>query len=218
MNSGFAATKVNKQLYKLCLDDYSAASFTSFSKDYYGTLDEIAAFINSIRDDGELADKYTELIACFDRYMGGKKDVVHNVAYKEVPFLVRVKRLGTAESVLRNHKWEHVNTWQSPYNMKCKEAISTHIWISCKGSYARCVQTTFVDFKYENIDGKYVALGMFWGFPHQIETKVDRTFNRLYVVEKMFKSKAEALVDMEKFKIKADPNYSEILNDIFGDG
>ena len=40
----------------------------------------------------------------------------------------------------------------------------------------------------------------------------------MFVVEKIFKNKQEALEDMENFKINPDPNFKEILGDIFGDG
>ena len=36
--------------YRLLLDDYAAPSFTSFDKDYYGTLDQLHGFFNAIND------------------------------------------------------------------------------------------------------------------------------------------------------------------------
>lgn len=218
MNTVSEPAKGNKQLYRLCLDDYSAASFTSFNKDYFGTLEDISLFINAIRSDEDFAERFAKLISCFDRYINGEKDITHNVAYKEMPFLVRAKCLGVSTSYLKNYKWEHINTWQWPYNMKCKEAQNTHVWISCRGAYVRCIRTEFVDLKYENAACKYTSPGMTWGFPHQIEVEGKTTFNRLFVVEKIFKNKAEALADMQKFRIEADPDFTEILNDIFGDG
>ena len=218
MSSEPVISKPGKQLYRLCLDDYSAASFTSFSKDYFGTLEDITSLINAIRSDKDFADRFPALISCFDRYVAGEKEITHNVAYREVPFLVRAKCLGVSTSYLKNHKWEHLNTWQWPYNMKCTEAKSTHIWISCRGTYARCVKTAFTNLEYENVMCKYVTPGITWGLPHQIETEGKTTFNRMFVVEKLFKNKAEALVDMQKFQIEADPDFAEVLNDIFGDG
>lgn len=59
---------------------------------------------------------------------------------------------------------------------------------------------------------------MLWGFPHQIEIEKSKVFNRLFVVEKYFKNKQEAIDDMNGFSLKPDPVYTEIMNDIFGDG
>lgn len=210
--------KRNKQMYKLCLDDYSAASFTSFDKKYFGTIDMIETFINTIKNDEQISDKFGDLISVFDKYKNGEKNITHNVAYREVPFLSKVKLLGTANSILTDYKWEHLNTWGWPYKMRYKEAKSEHIWLSYQKKYVRCIRTQFTDLQYENTAGKYNSPGMLWGFPHQIEIANNTTFNRLYVVEKIFKNKQEALDDMASFQKKPDPIFTEVLNDIFGDG
>lgn len=40
----------------------------------------------------------------------------------------------------------------------------------------------------------------------------------MYVIEKPFKNKEEALFDMENFKKSPDIEFKYVLNDIFGDG
>ena len=40
--------------YRLELDDYAAAAFTSFSKDYYGTLDDILRLMDALENDEDL--------------------------------------------------------------------------------------------------------------------------------------------------------------------
>lgn len=207
-----------KQMYKLCLDDYSAASFTSFDKEYFGTINMIENFINAIKNDEKNSGRYDDLISTFNKYKNGEKDITHNVAYREVPFLSKVKVLGSSNSFLTNYKWDHLNTWGCPYTMKCKEAKSEHIWLSYQRKYVRCIKTEFTKLQYENIKDEYTSPGMLWGFPHQIEIENDITYNRLYVVEKTFKNKKEALDDMASFKEKPDPVFAEVLNDIFGDG
>ena len=42
---------MNKQYYRLCLEEYSTPSFTSFGKYYFGTLEMIDAFIQSLKED-----------------------------------------------------------------------------------------------------------------------------------------------------------------------
>ena len=39
--------------YRLELDDYAAAAFTSFSKEYFGTLDDIRGLITALEQDEE---------------------------------------------------------------------------------------------------------------------------------------------------------------------
>ena len=43
--------------YRLLLDDYSAASFTSFDKDYFGTLEQIDGFFQAIKADEDMAKR-----------------------------------------------------------------------------------------------------------------------------------------------------------------
>lgn len=214
-----AKTPIKKQLYRLQLDDYSAASFTSFSKDYFGTLDDIANFISSIREDEYFAKSYTSLFETYEKYIFGDRQVTHNVAYQEVRFLTRVKRLGSAVSYLKSHKWEHLNTWRWPYYMCCSKAESIHLWLSYGGEYARVVQSCFYDLKYGTDAEEYSSFGgMRWGYPHQIEEAENRTFSRLFVIEKTFENKAEVLKDMQSFQSTPDPIFDRVIDDIFGDG
>lgn len=205
--------------YRLLLDDYSAASFTSFSKDYYGTLEQIGGLFDALKQDEELAERQKYIIGIYDRYLAGETSISHKVAYREVPFLVPAKVLATETSVLTDYSWEHINTWGCPYLMKCAKAECTHIWFSCYGKYSRCIQVRFTNLQYENIVGKYEPLGMMiWGFPEQIAGNHGNLNNRLFVEEKVFKNKAEAMADRQSFIHNPDPQFDEFLNDIFGDG
>lgn len=205
--------------YRLLLDDYSAASFTSFSKDYYGTLKQIGSLFDAIRQDDVLAEQKKYILGIYDRYIAGESKVSHKVAYRDVPFLVPAKVLGTESSVLTDYTWEHTNTWGFPYLMKCDKAECTHIWFSCDGKYSRCIQVQFKNLQYKNAVGKYVPLGSrIWGYPEQIAGVNGNLHNRLFVEEKVFENKAEAMSDWLDFLHNPDPQFDEFLNDIFGDG
>ena len=117
-----------------------------------------------------------------------------------------------------NYKWGHLNTWRWPYNMMFEISQSEHLWLSFSKRYVRCIKTVFTNLQYQNCTGEYTTPGMLWGLPHQIEIEKSKVFNRLYVVEKCFENKQEAVEDMNGFSIKPDPVYNEIINDIFGDG
>ena len=208
------------RFYRLLLDDYSAASFTSFDKDYFGTLEEdIDGLFKAIREDEDTAERFQDILSVYDQYLSGNTKVTHNVAYRDVPFLVRAKVLGAETSVLTNYFWEHVNTWGCIYKMKCDKAESRHIWFSCHGSYTRCIQTRFTNLLYESAAGSYVSHdGWMWGFPHQLEYETPITESRLYVVEKFFKNKAEAMADRINFIQNPDSQFGSVLDDLFGDG
>ena len=204
--------------YRLLLDDYSSAPFTSFSKEYFGTLDQLKGLFDDMRSDEDIAKRYPNILSTFDKFLAGEKNLTHNVAYQEIPFLVYAKVLGMETSVLTDYKWKHLNTWQWPYFMKCDTAESTHLWISCQRKYCRCILTKFTNLQYGTDEENYEPLGaMIWGYPRQIQGTVGKLHNQLFVIEKIFKTKAEAINDLTNFKTNPDPDFSRILDDIFGD-
>ena len=208
-----------KQLYKLYLDDYSAALFTSFDKCYIGTLEDIRCFITTLKNNPDTNNSHNDLISAYENFISGDTSAMHMVAHQSARFLTKVKCLGCHTSSITDCNWEHINTWGFPYYMHCQNAESTHLWISSGRKYFRFIKSNFTNLKYKSADGQYNDIGdRFWGFPHQIEYSEPITYNRLFVLEKEFASKAEALADIELFKLKPDTNFAEILNDIFGDG
>ena len=80
-----------KEIYRLQLDDYSAASFTSFGKDYFGTFDQMRELFNAIRCNEDFVSQSSDILTTFDRCLAGEKKITHYAAYQEVPFLVQAK-------------------------------------------------------------------------------------------------------------------------------
>ena len=52
--------KVEPTYYRLELDDYSAAAFTSFGKYYYGTLEDLRCFFGELAHDEKLKKQFKE--------------------------------------------------------------------------------------------------------------------------------------------------------------
>ena len=55
------------RFYRLLLDDYSAASFTSFDKDYFGTLEDIGGLFKAIREDEDTAERFQDILSVYDQ-------------------------------------------------------------------------------------------------------------------------------------------------------
>ena len=155
---------MDNQLYRLTLDDYSMPGFCSFSTDYIGTMEDIRFFVEALRGDIRCAETESRLIHACDLYEAGSHDVTYNAAYQKNRLLESVTCLGTAETTLTDYTWEHLNTWDCPYDMKCSRAECTHIWVSYEGKYRRCVRVKFSNLQYKNTVGEYVSFGgMCWG-------------------------------------------------------
>lgn len=210
---------MGKQFFRLCLDDYASGSCSSFSKYYWGTIEMIESFINELKSDPYTSDRFDHLIATYEKYIAGDKKITHKVAYQEVPFLVPAKILAQSTSILENAEWEHLNTYHWIYDIKCEKAESQHLWISCRDEYFRCIKTRFTDLAYKNTLKDYVPIGnMLWGHPGVLNVNLPNVENNLFVIEKTFKNKSVALADAEEFEKTKDPNFSKILDDVFGDG
>lgn len=69
------------EYYRLLLDDYSSASFTSFSKEYFGTLDQLKGLFYDMRSDEDIAKRYSNILSTFEEFLAGENNLTHNVAY-----------------------------------------------------------------------------------------------------------------------------------------
>ena len=106
--------KVEPTYYRLELDDYSAAAFTSFGKYYYGTLEDLRCFFGELAHDEKLKKQFKELLFTFQAFEEGHQDLSHSIAYRKVPFLVPALLLHRKTVILENYKWTHINTWDRP--------------------------------------------------------------------------------------------------------
>ena len=209
--------KRKEAMYRINLEDCSAASFTSLSKPYYGSLDEIRELLSTIRDDPQMQGCCTEVLnAFFNLYEKGRRGVMHLVAYKEVPLLERVQIFGKREFTLSDYSWEHINTWGYPYKMRCKSAVVSQFWVSRKGEFSRCFKVLFDGLEYESFDGWKTVGHMLWGYPHMLEYEAPLIYNRLMIEDATFASLNAAMADLELPEPSFD--FSGFCNDIFGDG
>lgn len=55
----------DQQYYRILLDDYSAASFTSFDKAYFGTMSDLEGWIKAIEVEKCFAERFSSLTKTF---------------------------------------------------------------------------------------------------------------------------------------------------------
>ena len=115
--------------YRLELDDYSAAAFTSFGKYYYGTTEDFRCFFRELTIDMALKKQFGDLISRFQSFEEGQQNISHYIAYRKIPFLVPAHLLHKETVILENYEWEHTNTWGLPYYMRCDKVESEHLWL-----------------------------------------------------------------------------------------
>ena len=59
---------MNEQYYCLHLDDYSTPAFISYGKSYYGTMEDLKAFIDTLDEAKETHERFEKLISAFRSY------------------------------------------------------------------------------------------------------------------------------------------------------
>ena len=219
--SNYTLGAMNKNNYfRLELDDYAMPAFTSFGKYYFGTQEEISAFIRAVEQREETRGKPpSQLVSGFHAYIAGDRTAKHNVAYRDVPLLTPATLLQEETITQTALQWTHFNIWQWPIEMRCSQVQSKHLWIECEGDYYRSLTAIFTNLQWEGAAGEWHnADGGFWGYPEMLLVEPPVTASRLAVPEKVFNSVEELESDWQSFVSKADPDYAQFCNEIFGDG
>lgn len=210
---------MNKHYYILRLDDYATPSFASRTKPYFGTLDDIRGLINALKASEKHRDYHAEMIAAFREYEAGNHKVTHNVAYQDVPLLEPVEVIGETILRLENYQWQHINIWDCPYNIRCDQVETHHLWLSSPEGCLRAVKARFRNLCYRGTSDLWSpAEEGFWGYPEMLHMHENTLCNRLAVAEKHFEDRKAARKDMAAFRINKDVDFTEFCNEILGDG
>ena len=218
MKNNFLSPVDDAQYYRVELDDCATVSFCSFSKSYFGTLEDIRALINALVE--KRKDSYKELVSAFRACEAGQTEVTHHAAFQEVPLLTPARLIHRETLVLENHTLEHENIWQCIYRLRCDRVETEHLWLECEGRWLRVLKAKFKGLQHEGALGgwKNIREDMLWGFPCMLQGDSECFRNVLAEPEKWFQTIEELEQDWEDFKKNPDPQFDEFCNDIYGDG
>lgn len=208
-------TKKSEQYYALQLWDASVPGFCSLDKMYIGTEDDIKAVAKMMA----AKERYPDTVKAISDYFEGKTEATHSIAFQEIPILKPVLLKAQRSFTMGKKEWEHLNTWQWPYNMRFDGAELSQIIIKYEKQYYRCLRAKIKNLQYESVNGRYDRLDShFWGNGFVFEIKhdgVDFTIeNLLYVGEIAYAKFKDAKADFESDNIK----FEGICDEIFGDG
>ena len=181
-----------KELYRINLYDYAAPSFVTAYKSFYGTEQEIEAYLMAHLKDGVSPD----IEVC--------KEKVSIHGYQEF----------TAD----NYEWIHANIWGSKYDFRCDNIKTQHYWISYDDSFKRIVSVWAVGLQFASDRVKevgWIEIGnMFWGLPEMII----EGHNQLMVDEIAFPVFEAMQEDMRRFQKDPVPILTGFCDEILGDG
>ena len=111
-----------------------------------------------------------------------------------------------------------MNIWECPYELRCQELQVEQAWIEAENLYVRCVRARFKNLELQSIiNDDWGALNDgFWGYPHILEYEEPYVYNRLMVIEEVFKTKKLMLKNARA----SEPGLcmDEVCDEMFGDG
>lgn len=206
--------KMEKRYFALTMDDYATASFCSRTKDFYGTLSDIAEYIRQLPERSFATTK-----AALQEYLDGNENAAHHVCFCDHKLLTPVEMIKQERFDLAPYAWDHANIFDCIYKMKADAAAIEQILIKQGNWYIRCARCVFTNLQYMSesplCKGYQKMPNRFWGLPGMIRMEADRYILRLYVREKYYTRPEEALGDMGK----ADKlDLANVCNEIFADG
>lgn len=119
---------------------------------------------------------------------------------------------------ITDEAWTHMNIWECPYYLRCRELEAEQVWLQIEKGFVRCVRARFKDLELQSIisDEWRPFNSGFWGYPHMLEYEEPYVYSRLLVSEEAFKTKKLALKNAQTNQ----PGLcmDEVCDEMFGDG
>lgn len=204
-----------KTLYGITLDDYFSPSFCSSTKTYFGSLDEIQAFIESLED----TEQYLITKEAFKRYLEGDTEATHHVAYSEYKLIDSVDLLAEEEIKLDKTAWEFLNVWRFPQYMEIDSGSVKKVLLKHGKTYLRAIKASVSGLRTADRPdapkSEWLELfGGFWGHPGILIANENTVHSTLYMKEKEYKTKKEAIENFRTDPVSLDC----MCEDVFGDG
>lgn len=182
-------------------------------------MDEIRRFINALKNADYVKGRCNSLIEAFEAYEKGQTDVAHNVAFRDAPLLWPATILHEERHLIKDFAWTHLNIWEYPQELRCKQVELHHLWIECEQRFYRVMYANFTGLEHLSITEEWRKVGeMLWGYPEILDYLPPHIFNRLAEPELGFDSLDALQDDWLSFQAEPVPNFIEFCNDIFGDG
>lgn len=204
-----------QKYYAITLDNYFTPSIVSSSKRYYGTLQEIESFIDSLDQ-----DQFSETVNAFRSFKKGKKAVTHHAAYAEKPLLKPVTLISENYQSLKERSWDFINIWDCIHKMKLHTVFMDILLIKDGDEYIRCIKPKIYGFCYHSnahAEDHWEPVHNAWGHPGIVlfdDRKEPTVLTSLFLPEKKFSDVKAGVNALYSEDISLDP----VCEDIFADG
>ena len=208
-----------KDFYGVRLNNYFSPSFCSSHKMYFGTLNDIKAFIERMGS----SEQSCMIRNAFERYLSGKSNATHEIAYVKQKLTDDVELIAETEVRLGYTAWEFLNVWHYTQYMEIDSAVVKMALIKYEERYLRVIKVSARGLRtcadIHRPKEKWLELSDgFLGHPGILSYVADGdtgiVYSNLYMKEKEYATKEEALA---KFRID-EVCLDCLCEDVFGNG
>ena len=206
-----------EEFFMLQLDDLAAPGFYSGRKPFIGSKQELL----SVADRLTALNQYPETAKAIKEYFSGNHSAAHTVAFHTIPVLEKVDLIYSCRYSLPAKRWEHLNIWGCPYELRITEGEISQVLVRYEDSLMRCIRASLHNLSYLGLDNTWQLLrGTVWGQA----AIMDVTFlseehfvmnNLLYVVEDTHSDEEEAIEMMNQPELI---QLSSFCDEVFADG
>ena len=210
---------VKKVFYGIRLNNYFSPSFCSSHKMYFGTLDDIKVFIESM----ESGEQSLMIRNSFERYLSGETNAMHEVAYVQQKLIEDVELIAEYEVMLGRTAWEFLNVWHYTQYMEIDSAVARMALVKYEERYLRVIKVsarglrTCVDINRPKEKWLELSNG-FLGHPGVLSSAADEeiyvVYSNLYMKEKEYGARQEAIAKFYTDEVCLDC----LCEDVFGNG
>ena len=210
---------VKKDFYGVRLNNYFSPSFCSSHKMYFGTLNDIKAFIESMESD----EQSFEIRNAFERYLSRETNAKREVAYVQEKFIEDVELIAEYDVMLGRAAWKFLNVWHYTQYMEFDSSVIKTALIKYEDRYFRVIKASARGLRtspeVNRPKEQWIELSYgFGGHPGILRSVADGetyiVYSNLYMKEKEYATKEEALAKFHTDEVCLDC----LCEDVFGNG
>lgn len=200
--------------YSFELDDYSAPSCTSFTKLFFGTVEDFRQMLKGIP-----SGKMDELKCTFEHFEAGERRITHYAGYIKTRFAIPVQVLGEKPFEVKDVNYLYENSYGFYYRIRFTQASGTAYLLKRNKVFYLAYRVKIENPEFcgtQNPAEKWHSLGdMIWGHPGVLKIENTSMENTLALIESSYENEQVARARFDELSLY---DWSSFFEEVFGDG
>ena len=204
------------QYYRLRLDCLIPPEEILVIKEFFGTLEQIGAFLDQIALDEWWHGYYASTLNAWDKFRAGDYGAVHFVGYNVERLLTPVCEICRSGYLIDDVRWCYQDKLGDITLADAKTVDANQVLLRDGNRYVRAARYCFEGLRSTSAecDGEWISYnGTAHGIPYMVDYSAEGTAtNRLLVVEAEYDDPEFAVADMQ---VEGKFNYLQISGELF---